>query len=203
MPDAVANPVGGIVRSLPMGEMISVPLLAVADAQRALAKSTADFINEVGFVKDKDGKTYCKMVRGVVRRSAKNAQGEPTGVVEEVSADAPILCMSPIPTLAIKRAKIEFELTVDTTESSESESKVEGSAEGKVGWGVFSASFKASASHRSAQTRKTDTRARYAFSVEAEATDPPEGLMRFLDFLLNAASDPVPAASAPPLPAAA
>lgn len=52
-------------------------------------------------------------------------------------------------------------------------------------------SVKGQVSHKSTQTRKTDTRARYAFNTRVKRQDPPEALMRVIDFLTDAATKPV------------
>jgi hypothetical protein len=43
---------------------------------------------------------------------------------------------------------------------------------------------------KSTQTRKTDTRARYAFNTSLRSQDPPEAMMRVIDFLTEAATKP-------------
>ncbi len=50
--------------------------------------------------------------------------------------------------------------------------------------------MKGSVSHKSTQTRKTDTRARYAFNTTLKRQDPPEAMMRVIDFLTDAATKP-------------
>ncbi|MNE55218.1 hypothetical protein D3C80_1500430 [compost metagenome] len=61
---------------------------------------------------------------------------------------------------------------------------------GSLGWGPFSLNVKGSFSHKSTQTRKTDTRARYAFNTTLKRQDPPEAMMRVIDFLTEAATKP-------------
>ena len=87
---------------------------------------------------------------------------------------------------------IGFELTVTTSEASSSETEGKGSVSGKVGWGLFSAKFSASMSHKSSQTRKTDTRARYEINIAASQQPPAEGLSRMMETLL-AAVNPIDA----------
>ena len=50
--------------------------------------------------------------------------------------------------------------------------------------------FSASLSHSSEQTRKTDTRAKYSFHVEARKQEQPEALMRIVEVMVNAATNP-------------
>lgn len=206
MPDApVANPIGGIIKSLPIGAMIGEPLRAMIDAEQMARKAYADFIMAVGFIETVDDKgvkkSQTRIARGVVRQSAKDKAGNPTGVVNELVVDAPVLALVLPRPLGIARGKVEFDMTVETSDMASSSTEGKAEFEAKVGWGPFSASFKGSLSHKSEQVRKTDTRARYAFSVEIEKEEAPEGMQRFNEFLLNAAMQgPVPIALALPLP---
>ncbi|MNC65137.1 hypothetical protein D3C75_1154010 [compost metagenome] len=59
-----------------------------------------------------------------------------------------------------------------------------------LGWGPFKLDMKGSISHKSTQTRKSDTRARYAFNTTLRRQDPPEAVMRVIDFLTDAATKP-------------
>lgn len=68
---------------------------------------------------------------------------------------------------------------------------VNAEAAASLGWGPFKLNVKGSVSHKSSQTRKTDTRARYAFNTTLKRQDPPEAMMRVIDFLTEAATKPV------------
>ncbi|VWC14596.1 hypothetical protein BDO18943_05476 [Burkholderia dolosa] len=46
-------------------------------------------------------------------------------------------------------------------------------------------------SHKSEQTRSTDTRAKYSIHTQVKRQSPPEALMRVIDFLTEAATKPV------------
>lgn len=63
-------------------------------------------------------------------------------------------------------------------------------ATGSLGWGPFRLNVKGSVSHKSTQTRKTDTRARYAFNTTLKRQEPPEAMMRVIEFLTDAATKP-------------
>jgi hypothetical protein len=149
-------------------------------------------------------RSLTRMVRGSVRQLLRDKDGNPTSTVLENVVDVPLLSLVMPKPFGPVRGKVEFELTVETSDVASSSTEGKAEFEAKVGWGPFSASFKGSLSHKAEQTRKTDTRARYAFSLELERDEAPEGLMRFNDFLMNAAMQgPVPAASALPLPGTA
>ena len=203
MPDAPpANPMGGILKSLPLDMMFRAPLEAAIAAQVASARATAEYMKSIGF----DDKGQVITVRSGYNQMLNDAQGNPTKVVQRV-VDAPLLGLIPIPALTIKTVDVNFELTVETSETQSSESQASGSVSGKVGWGFFSASFSASMSCKSSSVRKTDTRARYEVKIHAEQADPPEGFARIIDTLMNAMMQPIDADKAPaqaglPAPAA-
>jgi hypothetical protein len=193
MPDpAPVNPMGGILKSLPLEMMFLAPLQAAIQAQVASARATAEYMKSIGF----DDKGQVITVRSGYNQVLTDQQGNPTKTVQRV-VDAPLLGLIPIPALCIKTVDVSFELTVETSETQSSETAVSGSASGKVGWGFFSASFSASMSSKSSNVRKTDTRARYEVKIHAEQQDPPEGFSRIIDTLMNAMMQPIDADKAP------
>ncbi|MNM47834.1 hypothetical protein D3C81_588080 [compost metagenome] len=82
-------------------------------------------------------------------------------------------------------------MTISQQAESTSETSGESSFGASLGWGPFKLNVKGQVSHKSSQTRKTDTRARYAFNTKVRRQDPPEALMRVIDFLTDAATKPV------------
>lgn len=190
---APENPMGGILKSLPLEMMFLAPLQAAIQAQVASAKATAEYMKAIGF----DDKGEVITVRSGYMQVLTDENGNPKGAAVKRVVDAPLLGLVPIPALAIKTVDVEFELTVETSETKSSETEVKGSAAGKVGWGFFSASFSASMSSKSSNVRKTDTRARYSVKIHAEQQDPPEGFMRIIDTLMNAMMQPIDEKLAP------
>lgn len=191
MPDATVtpapeNPMGGIVKSLPLDMMFGAPLEAAIKAQSNSALATVDFMKKVGF--DANGNLIT--VRSQYTQIVNDAQGNPAKAIQRI-IDAPLLALIPVPALQIKSVDVDFELTVETSESSKSSTEYGAKVEGKVGFAFWSASFSASVSHKSEQTRKTDTRARYSVKMHAEQADPPEGFKRIIDALTNAMTQPV------------
>lgn len=177
----IADTFGGMVKSLPLEAMFLAPLDAAIKAQVHSARATANYIKEIGF----DEKGEAITVRSSFTQTISDKDGNPTGFVKRV-VDIPVMCLVPIPALAIEEFNEEFELTVETSEAQTSETSGSGSVKGKVGWGFFSASFQASMSHKSTNTRKTDTRARLLITMTAKQQPPAEGMARMLDVLLAA-----------------
>jgi hypothetical protein len=189
-----ANPMGGILKSLPLDMMFRAPLEAAIQAQVASAMATADYMKKVGF--DKDGVVIT--VRSGYNQVINDSNGNVLKVVKRV-VDAPLLALIPIPALVIKSVDVNFELTVETSETTSSESEFKGSAAATIGWAFVKASFSASMSSKSSNVRKTDTRARYEVKIHAEQQDPPEGFSRIIDALMNAMIQPIDADKAPAL----
>ena len=154
---------------LPIENLISAPLLAACEGQKALAQSTAQFISEVGM--DKDGNT--KSV------AFKYADGS-----ESVALDVPLLSIINIPSLCVDEIDINFDMEVATQTASKSSTDSSAELSVKAGFGCWSASFTGKVSHHSENSRKSDTSAKYTVAVKGKQ-EKPEGLMKVLDMLNN------------------
>ncbi|MBF8636416.1 DUF2589 domain-containing protein [Pseudomonas putida] len=193
--------IGSVINALPMDRMIAGPLQAMVQAQVTASKSYADFLMQVCV---QDGKAVA--IQFDYDETIVDEQGQPQGVVKK-TLQVPLMAAITHPNIAIENGTVEFELVVN--QMSEATSARDMNAEGaaSLGWGPFKLNVKGSVSHKSSQTRKTDTRARYAFNTTLKRQDPPEAMMRVIDFLTEAATKPIiakdvtqqsPALSAPP-----
>lgn len=177
-------------RGLDMSALIGGPLKAACEAQMMLASSTSDFIENVGFVKDKDSKT--SVVRttefSFTRTGAPDEKGNPTK--ERVSMSVPFLSITKIPTLMINNVNISFDMEVKSSASSERTSDKQGdlSADAGLKIGPFgmNVKIKGSISCHESNTRKSDNSAKYHVEVSALDAGMPEGLSRMLDILASA-----------------
>lgn len=202
----VANIMGGTLNALPIDRMVSAPILAAFAAQLQASEAYADWIKTTGL--DEAGNAI--MVEFKYEDQQLDAQGVPTGTVLERKIQVPLLALLTHPTVNIENVDVDFEVTISSSEQTTRETEAGGGFKGKVGWGPFSVSFHGSVSHKAAQTRSSDTRARYAFKVTAQRQDMSEGMHRVLEALLTAATRPQalpppdsgPRPSAPARPAA-
>jgi hypothetical protein len=208
-----ANPIGGVLNSLPMDTMFAKPLMAALNAHSAMCLQLGDFIDKIGFIEvggtPAQGATPAVPGQKAVRMvdwkwtapawnedgtltQKKDAQGKDIGPADPIPyfAQVPFLSMVPLPALAVEEVSVDFELEVNTSESTSSSTEAEASMSGKAGYLWFSASFSAKVSHKSEQTRKTDTRAKYAVSIKAKRQEPPEALMRMLDMVVDTVTKP-------------
>lgn len=162
---------------LPMDQLIGAPLRAAADASTQLANSTATFINEVGFDKEKKIRTAAF---GYQMRTV-NEDG--TSNLDEMKVDVPILAIVPIPNLQIDEVNILFDMEVKQSEKSEQSLDAGLSLSGNARFGPIKVNVSGSVSVHSANTRSTDNSAKYHVDVRATNHGTPEGLARVLDMM--------------------
>jgi hypothetical protein len=177
--------IGSVMNALPLDRMISGPLQAMIQAQVSASKSYADFLMGVCI---QDGKAVA--IQFDYDETITDEQGVYKGTIAK-KMQIPLLAAVTHPNISIEEGNIEFELTISQQAESSSETAAEASLEASLGWGPFKVSVKGQVSHKSSQTRKTDTRARYAFNTRVKRQEPPEALMRVIDFLTDAATKPV------------
>lgn len=176
--------IGSVINSLPMDRMIAGPLQAMVQAQVTASKSYADFLMQVCI---QDGKAVA--IQFDYDETIVDEQGEYKGVVSK-TMKVPLLAAITHPNIAIEEGNVEFELTIEQSAEDTSSSEKSGEMAASLGWGPFKLNMKGSISHKSTQTRKTDTRARYAFNTTLKRQEPPEAMMRVIDFLTDAATKP-------------
>lgn len=178
--------VGGIINSLPIEKMVAAPLIATIKAQSQMSQMLAQFVQDVGL--DQNGNV--RMVTMKYNENTVDASGK--AAFEERYIQAPFLALTGIPNLAIEDVNIAFDLEVTTAEEDVAKNNADStvSTEYKSIWSPVTAKFSGNVSHSSQQTRKTDTRAKYSFNVNARKQGTPEGLMRIIDAVTNAAATP-------------
>lgn len=171
--------IGSVINALPMDRMIAGPLQAMVQAQVTASKSYADFLMQVCV---QEGKAVA--IQFDYDETIVDEQGEYQGVVSK-TMKVPLVAAITHPNIAIEEG------SEDVTDKN-----LAATATGSLGWGPFKLNVKGSISHKSTQTRKTDTRARYAFNTTLKRQDPPEAMMRVIDFLTEAATKPTVVKSA-------
>ena len=171
---------------LPIEDLIVSPMIGMAKGQAKLNEVTWNYINEVAFVKDKNGKTQARSLDVEMNRVATDGDtGEQT--LQKVYSKIPMLPLVPLPSLAITKADINF--TMEVKSSTESKSSTDASVESTVsggykGWG-FHANFSVTgkvATHKE-NTRSTDNSAKYDVAVHAEQLPATEGMLKLSDYL--------------------
>jgi len=186
-PPAAGSPlaVGAALQALPIDHMIAVPLLAAVSAQIRASRQYVDFIEKVGMDKGK-----AIMVPFEYEEDKIGTDGQ---VVEHVSRKmvVPLLALVQHPAMVVEEADVHFEMEVNTMESEHSMTSGEGGFDASVGYGPFSVHVHGKISHKSEQTRSTDTRSKYVFNVKMSHKGQTEGMSRVLDAMVDSAVRPV------------
>ena len=179
--------IGSVINALPLEHMIGGPLQAMIKAQVQASKAYTDFLLSVCI---KDGKAVA--IEFDYDETVVDEQGVNKGSVTR-KMSIPLLAAVTHPIICIEDGTIDFELEVSQSEASSSSTEAEASVEASVGWGVFKAKMTGNVSHKSEQTRSTDTRAKYSIHTQIKRQEPPEALQRVIDYLTNAKTKPVAA----------
>tara|TARA_Y100000592_G_scaffold19985_1_gene30651 strand:- start:91 stop:684 length:594 start_codon:yes stop_codon:yes gene_type:complete len=171
---------------LPIEDLIVSPMIGMAKGQAKLNEVTWDYINEVAFVKDKDGKATARALDVEMNRvMTDGTTGEQS--LQKIYSKVPMLPLVPLPSLAITKADINFTMEVKSSEMSKSSTDASVSSTvsgGYKGWG-FSAKFSVTgkvATHKE-NTRSTDNSAKYEVNVHAEQLPATEGMLKLSDYL--------------------
>jgi hypothetical protein len=171
---------------LPIEDLIVSPMIGMAKGQAKLNEVTWDYINEVAFVKDKDGKATARSLDVEMNRvMTDGTTGEQS--LQKIYSKVPMLPLVPLPSLAITKADINFTMEVKSSDMSKSSTDASVSSTvsgGYKGWG-FSAKFSVTgkvATHKE-NTRSTDNSAKYDVTVHAEQLPATEGMLKLSDFL--------------------
>jgi len=163
-------------------KMIGGPLQAAVDAQVASSLATVNFINSVGFTApDSNGKRELVMVDFTHTRNDVDADGNP--VVKSVALKVPLLAMLPIPSLRIEHVIIDFNVKLNSVETSTVDTTLGVNAE--VSGGIGPVKFKVSASYQRKATTGVEVKKEYALNVNVKAVQDeiPAGLEKILNML--------------------
>ena len=175
---------------LDMAALIGGPLSAACNAQTMLAKSTLNFIDEVGLdTPDEKGNRRVRTANFSFTRSTESsAEGKCN--TETVDMNIPLLAIVNVPALSIDKVDITFDMEVKSSTSSESSKdkdlELGASAGFKKGPFHLDVSIKGSISCHEKNTRTSDNSAKYHVEVSASQQKTPEGLMRMIDILTSA-----------------
>lgn len=178
------------LNAIPFSSLIGGPLDACIKAQAQAAKTSYEFINEVGLTIDPD--TGEKKPVNVTFQY--NNNGKLTNLT------VPLLVIVPIPYLAIDKVTIDFIANISAAsssveeKSSDTELGVDATAEASLGVGPFSLKIKASANYSSKQHSKSSAESSYSVEytmnvhVEGGQADMPSGLQTVLNILQGSSS---------------
>ena len=170
--------IGNMMSGLPMSELIGAPLMSVVSAQKDLAQVMIDYITTVGL--ESPDSANARLLKFSVDRPVLKGD-ELTN--SNMTIQAPVLGILPIPQLLVDLVNIDFQMEVTTAESSKSNTAAEVSASASGGFfgQKYSVSGKVTTSKEN--TRRTNQSAKYQVHVEAKQQPQTECLARLLDIL--------------------
>ena len=180
---AVSTDLVSELNNIDFRKMIGGPLQAAVDAQVASSLATVDFINKVGFAEDAQGKKELVMVDFTHKRN-NGPKADGTGDdIKDVAIRVPLLAMLPIPSLRIEHVIIDFNVKLNSVESSSTSTDLGVNAEIKGGWGPVS--MKVSASFQRKTATNVEVKKEYSLNVNVKAVQDeiPAGLEKILGML--------------------
>ncbi len=193
MAEIDSNLIGSVINALPLDRMIGGPLQAMVNAQVQASRAYADFLMEVCFDKQGDDGAGTYLARNIqfdYDETLVDDQGMLKGTHRKTMR-IPLVAAITHPNICVEEGTVDFDLSVTQSLETNVETSAEGGFKAKVGWGPFSVSMHGKVSHKSKQTRKTDTTAKYSIHVGLKRQEPPESMARVIDFLTDAATKPV------------
>jgi len=169
------------LNNLDFKSILGSPLSAVVEAQAVAAKTSSDFINEVGFV----------VINGVksVRMVSFSYQREDNNSLKNFTIQIPFILMMPVPYIEINDLEINFNVKLNSVDTSGSSSNFGYSASSGVNynWGGGRVNYKCGVSAKSMSQQSGTTQREYALSIRLNAgqADLPKGTLRVFDMLEN------------------
>lgn len=168
------------LNNINFAKMIGGPLQAAIEAQTASAMATIDFINQIGF---KGEGADRELVMVDFDHKEVNVAEDGTPVETERKLRVPLLAMLPIPSIRIETVDIDFNVKLNSVETSNVSNKIGVNAEVKAGWGPVN--IKVSASYQRKSSTGVEVKKEYALNVKVKATqdEMPAGLEKILNII--------------------
>ena len=188
-----ANVAINAMQAIPFSSMIGGPLNACIEAQAMAARTSWEFIKEVGLNTDEKGQKSAIMVAFSFNRGGRMVQ-----------LNVPLLTIVPIPYIAINTIDINFKASISASSSTASESSEhteaggEVNAKAKLNLGLFSLQANLKANYSSKKDSKATAESKYSVestidvAVKAGQESMPAGMAKVLE-LLGTALDVVDA----------
>lgn len=182
------------LQAIPFSTMIGAPLSACIEAQEQAARTTVDFIRNVGFDDEHPDQ--------VINVTFKYKRQAPDGTTKDVELSVPLLTIVPIPFIAIDTVNISFKASlksIDTERRSENQQEQENSYnratstyKGLRGFGYkkdnsyMSGSVSTKKDSKATQNSSYSIEANIDINVIAHQESMPAGLAKVLEILNQA-----------------
>jgi len=181
-----ANVAINAMQAIPFSSMIGGPLNACIEAQAMAARTSWEFIKEVGLNTDEKGQKSAVMVAFSFNRGGRMVQ-----------LNVPLLTIVPIPYIAINTIDINFKASISASSSTASETTEHTEAGGELGakaelnLGLFSMEANLKANYSSKKDSKATAESKYSVestidvAVKAGQEGMPAGMAKVLELLGN------------------
>lgn len=175
------DPVGsGGDNGVPIDAWIVAPLLATARSNAVLAETIIDYVQRMAYVDPANPSSGPRVLKFEVERRYKKPTGDGFGT-EQLTIEAPVLALLPVPALLVDEVQIDFSTTVSRAVSQKKSAK----AGAKAGVEAGGVKLTGSLSVQSDQTRKSDYRATYSFRLHASQQPATEGMNMLTDIMAS------------------
>lgn len=180
---ALGNNLVNELNSIDFKKMIGGPLQAAVDAQVASSMATVEFINAVGFKDAAGGSGPRELVMVDFSHERKDVKADGTADNKTINVRVPLLAMLPIPSLRIEHVIIDFNVKLNSVESTQSTFSADVKTEVKAGWGPVN--FKVSAAIQRKTTTNVEVKKEYSLQVNVKAVqdEMPAGLEKVFGLL--------------------
>lgn len=172
--------IANMMSGLPMSELIGGPLISVVSAQRDLAQVMIDYVTDVGLESPESGNA--RLLKFSIDRPI--LKGDELSTTN-ITVQAPILGMLPVPQLLVDVVNIDFQMEVSANTSSKSNTSAEVSASASGGFFGQKYSVQGKVSTSKENTRSTNQSAKYQVHVEAKQQPQTECMAKLLDILAS------------------
>lgn len=190
------------LKQIPFAHLIGAPLKAAIESQALAAKTTVDYIKEIGFKPPAVSPTDIALntandadvgeVRNVTFKYIKKDTDDND---KDFELTVPILTIIPIPYIRIDEMTIDFQakLTDSIVDTRTSDTTVTADLSGSYGsfWTPVKVNFRVSATHKSSASKTASQTREYKMEIHVRAVqdEMPGGLSKILDILEDAIKD--------------
>lgn len=161
---------------LPLGLLISQPIIEVAKGQAELCHVYLDTLFQLAFTQGKDQAMEAKVISFTLNRPVVGDNGETKLVSCQIQA--PLLALVPLPAFTMDEATVRFSMEIKSQEVEKDSTSTEaGGSASFSAWG-FKAQISGKVSTDREHTRSTDKSAKYEIYAHATQQQPAEGMAK-------------------------
>lgn len=187
----MADEVSKSFETLPIEQLICAPILAVAQGQSQLCRVYLDYLYELAFEKDGDGKSdKTRVIKFNLNRTIITPEGDVK--VQPITVEAPLLSLVPVPSFTMDETTVRFTMEVKEVSTSKITSASDVSASSSFSLWGFKANVSGKVTTSSENTRSSDHSAKYEIYARAVQQQPTEGMAK-LTQLFASVIEPVEA----------